>query len=67
MITLARETGWSEDFIMRRAPLARLLRYYHAAAWGQGAWTRKIATEEQRKGVDEVLALIPQQMEEDDE
>jgi len=67
VITLARETGWSEDFIMRRAPLARLLRYYHAAAWSNGAWTRKVATEEQRQGVDAVLALIPQQTEECDE
>lgn len=36
---LARETGWTQDHIQRRAPLAQLLRVYHAAIWGNGAWT----------------------------
>jgi hypothetical protein len=38
---LARETGWQEDYILRRLPLARALRYYHAALWAAGAWTVK--------------------------
>jgi hypothetical protein len=36
---LARETGWTFDYIFRRAPLAMLLRIYHAALWANGAWT----------------------------
>lgn len=38
---LARETGWTQDHLQRRAPLAQLLRVYHAAIWGNGAWTVK--------------------------
>jgi hypothetical protein len=37
--SLAHETGWSYDYIRRRAPLAMLLRIYHAALWSNGAWT----------------------------
>jgi len=39
VISLARETGWSERYILDVLPLARLLIYRHAIARGNGAWT----------------------------
>ena len=62
-MVLARETGWTQDHIQRRAPLAQMLRVYHAAIWGNGAWTIK------RRPVDLELLFVPPQaaQEEDDE
>ena len=57
---LARETGWTQDHIQRRAPLAQLLRIYHAAIWGTGAWTVK------RKAVS-LESLFAQKLPEEDE
>jgi hypothetical protein len=37
--TLAKETGWSEQFILWELPMSRALQYYHAALWTNGAWT----------------------------
>lgn len=65
MITLARETGWTEDFIMR-APLAKLMRYYHAALWANGAWTRKIASKAKVADVETMLQNF-KPIEEDDD
>jgi hypothetical protein len=49
------------------APLAKLLRYYHACVWANGAWTRKAASAEKVASVDEMLAkFVPQTSEEDD-
>lgn len=39
--TLARETGWSEHFVLWRLPLARALQYYHCALRSVLAWTVK--------------------------
>jgi hypothetical protein len=39
ILVLARETGWTLDYIQRRAPLALLIRIYHSVIWGNGAWT----------------------------
>ncbi len=59
---LARETGWSQDHIQRRMPLAQVLRVYHAAIWGNGAWTIK------RKANNlESLFVAPQHAEEGDD
>lgn len=41
VFTLARETGWSEHFILWRLPLARALQYYHCALRSVLAWTVK--------------------------
>ena len=58
---LARETGWTQDHIQRRAPLAQMLRVYHAAIWANGAWTI-------RRKETPLESLFPaQQQEEDDE
>lgn len=40
IFTLAKETGWTEDTILD-LPMARSLKYYHAALWSAGAWTVK--------------------------
>jgi len=57
---LARETGWSEDFILRRISMSKALKYWHAAIWGQGAWTTKDvhAAPEQRASVEQLLAQV---------
>jgi hypothetical protein len=38
---LAKETGWSEAFILWDLPLSRALGYYHAALRERGLWTVK--------------------------
>ena len=39
MFTLAKETGWSESYILWELPLHRALAYQHCALWQAGAWT----------------------------
>lgn len=39
MFTLARETGWPEEFLVWQLPLARALQYYHCALRASLAWT----------------------------
>jgi len=39
LFTLARETGWSEHFILWELPLPRAMQYYHAALRASLAWT----------------------------
>lgn len=59
---LARETGWTQDHLQRRVPLAQLMRLYHAVIWGNGAWTTK------RKQVAlETLFVAPQEATDDDD
>jgi len=41
VFTLARETGWSESFLLWHLPLARALQYYHCALRASLAWTVK--------------------------
>lgn len=36
---MAKETGWSEQFILEKLPLARLLAYEHCAFYKEGLWT----------------------------
>jgi hypothetical protein len=62
LLVLARETGWTQDHIQRRMPLAQLLRIYHAAIWGNGAWTIK-----RKANSLESLFVTPQQAEEEDD
>jgi hypothetical protein len=61
-LVLARETGWTLDYLQRRAPLAMLLRVYHAAIWGNGAWTTK-----RQQAALESLFVTPQQPEDEDD
>ena len=39
IIAIARETGWTEDYIMGSLPWARALLYWHAIAFSNGIWT----------------------------
>jgi hypothetical protein len=48
-VTLARETGWSETFILDEIPMSRALRYWHAAIWINGAKTTKNREPEAKK------------------
>lgn len=50
-----------------RAPLAKLLRYYHACVWANGAWTRKAASADKVASVDQMLANFKPQTSEDDD
>ena len=52
MFTLARETGWSEGFLIWELPLPRALQYYHCALRSALAWTVEpgpAATEQLRR------------------
>jgi hypothetical protein len=63
---LARETGWSEDVLMYEIPFARLLKYYHAAIWANGAWTRKPVEKGKVISVDSLLSAVKQTPLDDD-
>jgi hypothetical protein len=39
VFTLARETGWPEQYILWQLPLHRALAYQHAALCAHGVWT----------------------------
>jgi hypothetical protein len=41
VIMLAKETGWSEEFIFVSLPLSRALQYRHAILRRSGLWTLK--------------------------
>jgi len=51
---------------MHEVPLVRLLRYYHAIIWANGAWTRRAASSEKRVDVDALLSMVKQSTEDDD-
>lgn len=38
-MALARESGWTESYILETLPLARLMLYIHALHWAKGDWT----------------------------
>ena len=44
--TLARDTGWSEEFLIWRLPMARALQYYHCALQTANLWTLEPVTEQ---------------------
>ena len=41
---LAKETGWSEEFILWELPLSRALQYYHCALQAAKLWTLEPVT-----------------------
>jgi len=61
LLVLARETGWTQDHLQRRVPLAQLMRLYHAVIWGNGAWTVR------RKEVELESLFVARQQEEDED
>ena len=46
MYAIARDTGWTEDYIIWRLPLVRALQYYHCALQGANLWTLEPTTQE---------------------
>jgi len=57
VLTLARETGWTEEHILWKVPLTRALQYYHGALWYNGAHT-VAPLEDARKVFDRVAQLL---------
>jgi len=44
--TLARDTGWSEEYIIWDLPIVRALQYYHCALQNANLWTLEPTTEQ---------------------
>ena len=53
VFTIAKDTGWGEDFILYRLPMARAMQYYHCALQSANLWTLEPVTEES------IAELIP--------
>jgi hypothetical protein len=39
VMSIARETGWTERYILEELPLSRFLLYKHVLHWKAGDWT----------------------------
>jgi hypothetical protein len=58
---LAKETGWSEQFLMWELPLHRLHQYYHAALRACDVWTvipypdRKVVTDNAFEMINKII------------
>lgn len=50
---IAKDTGWSEQYILWHLPLARALQYYHCALQAADLWTLEPVTAEK------IEAMIP--------
>ena len=66
MFTIAKDTGWSEDFIIWRLPMARALQYYHCSLQAANLWTLEPPTEEsiQTLAPDVLIELIDRMIDE---
>ena len=69
MYTIAKDTGWSEDFIIWRLPMARALQYYHCALQAANLWTLEPPTEAsiQALAPDELIGIIDRMVDEGDD
>ena len=69
MFTIAKDTGWSEDFIIWRLPMARALQYYHCSLQAANLWTLEPATEEAIEALapDELIGLIDRMVDDGDD
>ncbi len=67
--TIAKDTGWSENFIVWKLPMARALQYYHCALQAANLWTLEPPTEEsiQSFAPDELIGLIDRMVDDGDE
>ena len=68
---LAKETGWSEHFILWELPYARALQYFHALLWANGQWTVPVVEQKDLQKEFEIsyaLAIksVQEETEEDD-
>ncbi len=50
---IAKDTGWSEEYILWHLPLARALQYYHCALQAADLWTLEPITAEK------IDAMVP--------
>ena len=66
MFTIAKDTGWSEDFIIWRLPMARALQYYHCSLQAANLWTLEPPTEETMQALapDALIGLIDRMIDE---
>ena len=68
MYTIAKDTGWGEEFIIWKLPMARALQYYHCSLQSANLWTLEPPTEEsiQALAPDELIGLIDRMTDEDE-
>jgi hypothetical protein len=52
---------------MYDVPLIRLLRYYHAAIWSNGAWTRLPVEKEKVKSIDSMFQEVASKLNEEED
>jgi hypothetical protein len=66
VFTIAKDTGWSEDFIIWRLPMARALQYYHCSLQAANLWTLEPPTEETMQALapDALIGLIDRMIDE---
>ncbi len=66
--TIAKDTGWREEFIIWKLPMARALQYYHCSLQSANLWTLEPPTEEsiQALAPDELIGLIDRMTDEDE-
>ena len=66
MFTIAKDTGWSEDFIIWKLPMARALQYYHCSLQAANLWTLEPPTEETMQALapDALIGLIDRMIDE---
>jgi hypothetical protein len=67
--TIAKDTGWHEDFIIWKLPMARALQYYHCALQAANLWTLEFPTEEsiQALAPDELIGIIDRMVDDGDD
>jgi hypothetical protein len=66
VFTIAKDTGWSEEFIIWRLPMARALQYYHCSLQAANLWTLEPPTEETMQALapDALIGLIDRMIDE---
>lgn len=69
MFTIAKDTGWSEEFIIWRLPMARALQYYHCSLQAANLWTLEPPTEESMQALapDDLIGLIDRMVDDGDD
>ena len=69
VFTIAKDTGWSEDFIIWRLPMARALQYYHCSLQAANLWTLEPPTQETMQALapDELIGIIDRMVDDADD
>jgi hypothetical protein len=66
VFALARETGWSRDFILWELELTEALQYNHAALRSSGCWTVEPMTDGKTQ-VERLEAYVAHEIDDEDE